>query len=259
VIAAVAATLALATPSRGALVERWLHANPSHSIAQLSSARRSTSATPPDLHALATRELSVAGRYRLAQPPRVVIAEPWWERAWEWIAERWDRFWHAIFSRVHVGRQQAASFGDVLLVIVALLLLFVAVRLIMGLQLVRAAKRGDSERLTEPPSPRALYKRACNAANAGDYAMATLLLFTATVSLLDRQGAVDLGPTATVGDFRRALRARNTALVPVFDAIAAPFVQTAYAERRIDEPQWEHARTAFDSLAVSSRPANVSS
>ena len=68
------------------------------------------------------------------------------------------------------------------------------------------------------------------------------------VALLDRQGAVDASASATVGDLRRELRAHNARLVAPFDAVAAPFVQEAYAERTVDEPQWHRARDAFAAL-----------
>jgi hypothetical protein len=248
VIAAVAATLALAAPSREALVERWLHADRAHSIARLDSGPRNAVGAP-DLHALVQRELGIHGRYQPGAPPAAVAQESWWQRAWEWIADRWDKFWRALFARVHVGKEEAASIGDVLLVAVGLLLVYVMVQLLRGFYLVRSTAGAASEPLAEPPSPRALYKQACNAASRGDYGAAVLLLFAATVALLDRRGAVDVTSSATVGDLRRALRARNAALVAAFDAVAAPFVQKAYAERAVDEPQWDRARTAFDRLS----------
>jgi hypothetical protein len=118
----------------------------------------------------------------------------------------------------------------------------------MNLQLVRLPAQPQSTPLAETPSPRALYQQACDAANRRDYGNAALLLFAATVALLDRQGAVEADRSATVGDFRRALRTRNAALIPSFDAVAAPFVQRAYAERAVGEAQWQTARSAFESL-----------
>jgi hypothetical protein len=41
------------------------------------------------------------------------------------------------------------------------------------------------------------------------------------------------------------LRAHDAPLIAAFDAVAAPFVQKAYAERSVDEPQWHRARDAF--------------
>jgi hypothetical protein len=254
VIAAVAVTLALVAPSREALIERWLTANRTHTAARLKSGpRRATGphivAPPPDLRALAQRELSITGRYQLAITNPTAAPEPWWMTVWNWMADRWKKFWNAIFGRVHVGKAEAASIGDLLLVAVALLLIFVIVRLLWNLQLARSASRVGSEPLTEPPTPRALYRQACNAATRGDYGTAALLLFAATVALLDRRGAVDATSSSTVGDMRRELRARNTGMVAPFDEVATPFVQTAYAERAVDEPQWHRARAAYDTLS----------
>jgi hypothetical protein len=250
VIVAAAASLALAAPSREALIERWLRANRTHSLARLKSVPRAAPQVTalPDLRALAQRELAVRGRYQLSTRT-VASAEPWWLRVWDWLAERLQRLWDALFSRVHVGRQTAASIGDVLLVLVGLLFVYVVVRLLMNLQFARSAARLESAPLVQAPSPRALYQQACDAANRGDYGNAALLLFAATVALLDRQGAVEAAGSTTVGDFRRALRTHDAALVPSFDAIAAPFVQRAYAERAVGEPQWQTARSAFEALS----------
>ncbi|MGB6517891.1 MAG: hypothetical protein WBE79_05210 [Candidatus Cybelea sp.] len=246
-IVAAAAALALGGPSRDALIERWLRANRTHSPARLESGPPVRTVESADLRVLVERELAVPGRYRLASPP-AAVSEPWWMRVWEWLSQRWQRLWNAIFARVHVGRAAAASIGDVLLVLLGLLLIFVVVRLLMNFHLARSTALLESTPLEGRPSPRALYKEACSAANRGDYGGAAVLLFAATVALLDRQGTVEAARSATVGDFRRALRRRNAALIPSFDAVAAPFVQRAYAERAVDELQWRRAREAFESL-----------
>lgn len=195
------------------------------------------------------RELAVPGRYHFTPQVVAPAEEPWWMRVWDWFADRWSSLWHALFSRVHVGRETAASIGDVMLALVGLLLLYVAIRLLREVQLARARPRIASEPLPDPPSPAALYRQARAAACRGDYGAAALLLFTATVALLDRRGAVDVTSSATVGDLRRVLRVRNAPLVPAFDAVAAPFVQTVYAERAVDAAQWERADEAFGSLS----------
>lgn len=246
-IVAAAAALALGAPSPDTLIERWLRANRTHSMVRLESGPPARAAEPLDLRALAERELAVPGWYRLASPAGEAW-EPWWMRIWEWVSERWQRLWSAIFARVHVARAAAASIGDVLLVLVGLLLIFVVVRLLTNFHLARSTALLELTPLEGRPSARALYREACSAATRGDYGGAAVLLFAATVALLDRQGTVEAARSATVGDFRRALRRRNAALIPTFDAVAAPFVQKAYAERAVDELQWRHAREAFESL-----------
>ena len=245
-IVPLAAAVALA-PSKEALIGRWLRANHAHVVARLAPAP-APAVSPPDLRALAQREFAIKGRYQIAEPAVAPAAQPWWLQAWHWVYKRWQAFWDALFARVKVGPQGAASLGDVLLVVVGVLLIFVVVRLLRNLQLERSASGPRAAPLQEPPAPRTLYKQACNAAGRGDYRTAALLLFAATVALLDRQGAVHGSASATVGDLRRELRARNVRLVAPFDAVAAPFVQEAYAERAVDEPQWHRARDAFATL-----------
>jgi hypothetical protein len=252
VIAAVAAGLALAAPSRDALIERWRSANTTHTVARLNAGPPATSNAPaPDLRSLATRELATPGRYLLGKRP--APAKPWWAPLWDWVAERWQQFWRGLFERAHVGKTTAASIGDVLLAVVALVLVVTIVRLLRNIQIARtAAQNGRPEALAEAVPPSELYGDACAAAGRGDYGAAALLLFAATVTLLDGRGAVIASRTATVGDLRRQLRARNAVLVGPFDAVAAAFVQRAYAERAVAEPQWNSARYAYEQLAVSS-------
>jgi hypothetical protein len=203
---------------------------------------------PPNLHALAQRELAIPGRYQLARVSPSTMPRPWWQQLLEWMAERWQQLWNVLFSRVHLGRSQAVSIGDLLLVLVGVALVYAGIRLIANLRFARTAANAAAEPLAEAPAPRSFYKQACTAANAGEYGRAALLLFAGTIVLLDRRGDVALRQSATVGDVRRALRARNPSVVLQFDAIAAPFVQTAYAERPIAQTQWDRARSAFEAL-----------
>lgn len=247
-ICAVVAAATLALPSREALIERWLHANHAHVASRLESPAR-TASPPPDLQVLAQREFGNAGRYRLTQPVPVEESKPWWVRAIDWVADRWQQFLSPIFNRVHVSQRQAVGIGDALLVLVGLALLLVVVSIVRNVRLSHAA-RVAAEPIVSGPGSRALYNHACDAANRGDYGSAALLLFAAMVTLLDRRGAVAGSRSATVGDLRRELRTGNAKLVASFDAVAAPFVERAYAERPVDAPQWQRARSAFDNLSV---------
>jgi hypothetical protein len=240
---------------REALIVRWLAASDAHSIPHLSSAPPATNGAPPNLLDLVQRELSTPGRYQIAKPAFAAAAKPWWLRAWDWVAQRWDHFWNTLFGHAHIGKAQAASIGDVLLVVVGVIFLFMLFRLLRDMQFARRSALAQADPLVEVPSPRALYRDACDAAARGDYGTAALLLFTAMVLFLDRRHAVALTSSATVGDLRRSLRAGNGALVAPFDAVAAPFVQRAYAERPVSEAQWNTARDAYVALSVSEAKA----
>ena len=250
-IAAVAAAAALATPSREALVQRWLHANRAHSAASLHSPRNDAQA-PPNLQALAQRELASPGRYNLTETPAPPVHESLWKRFLRWLGEQWDRLWRSLSKRVHFSERAANGIGWTLLAVVASILLWVAVRLLVNLQLARSRKRLDAQPLQAGLDPQALYQKARESANRGEYGRAALLLFAATVALLDLRGAVSADRSSTVGDLRRELRSNDASLVALFDAVAGPFVQTAYAERAVDASQWERAERGYTRLSESS-------
>lgn len=247
-IFATAAAVALTAPSRQVLIERWLHADKTHAVGYLHTVPRArANVRVPDLSALAQRELATPGRYRLA--PRATPPKAWWWRALEWIGDRWQDFWRTLFGRMRVGNEAAASIGDALLAIVAFVLFITILRLVRNIQITRRAASTQGEALPDAPSASALYRQASDAANAGDYGSAALLLFAATVALLDSRDAVVASRSATVGELRRQLHARDAKLLGPFDAVAAPFVQRAYAERAIGEAQWTRARGAYQELA----------
>ena len=133
-------------------------------------------------------------------------------------------------------------------------MLLAAFFLLRNLQFGRAAKRTASESLEPTGDFGALYGKACDAAGRGQYGEAALLLFAATVALLERSGAVAPKRSATVGELRRQLRTGDAALVAPFDTVAAAFTEKAYAERRIEPAQWERARAAYGSLQRDVRP-----
>lgn len=248
-ILAAAAAYALATPARDALLERWRHANPAH-LHRLLDAPPARAVEPrANLHALAQRELSGPG-YQLTTPVVATVrGEPWWLRAWTAFSNWWSKLWHALFAHARLGRRTTIAIGDVLIALVALVLIVVAFRLVRELQIERSRANRNAQLLTELPDAAMLHRRAREAAARGDYGAAALLLFAATIALLDKRGAIALTSSATVGELRRDLRSRDAALLGPFDTVAAPFVQRAYADRPITLGEWEHAQTAFVTLS----------
>src|SRR5581483_10136601 len=126
VIVAVAAAAALATPSRDALIRRWLQANRAHSASELHAPAGAASRAPADLTALAARELATPGRYRLSNPRAVPARESLWVRLVRWLGAQWDRLWNAISKRVHISPRTANGAGWALLAIVGFGLLWAA-------------------------------------------------------------------------------------------------------------------------------------
>jgi hypothetical protein len=257
---ALSGTAAIAS-TRDQLVTRWVDANVAQ-IAKIKDAKARTaaqtsfakvrggldeSATPPllpDFAAAARRELATPGRYQLstkiAPPPQPTL----WQQLWQWIGDRLREIWNALNDRVHIGQSGAVAIGDLLIGLAVLALVFVAIRLLAEFQIDRR-RAAAVEALGAPRDARKLYERATAAARKGDFTAASRLLFAATVVALDLRGVVAEDPSATVGDLRRALRSRQTELVTPFDAVAAPFVASTYAERSIEPADWDRAHAAF--------------
>ena len=248
-ICALAVAAALLTPSREALVERWLDGNAAHSTSRLES-HGAGSAPPRDLRALAQRELSTPLRYQLTAPAGAVADEPLWARAVEWLNDRWQEISRRLFGHMQVNSRQAAGIGAGLLIVIGLGLAFVAVLLVRSVGRARSRESIASQRIDPPVDPQSRYREACDAARRGDYGGACVLLFAATIALLALRGTIAIRRSATVGDLRRDLRAENAQLIPSFDTVAGAFVERAYAEREVDEPRWRRAREAFDALAL---------
>jgi len=254
-----------ATSQRDALVARWTGASEAQiaaihdpkaraqaraAFAKL-RARLDESVAPvalPDFGASARRELAVPGRYQLSEKIAPPPQQPWYGQILDWLKAQLHKLWNALFGRVHIGRTGSMAIGDLLIALAVAALLFAAIRLLAELQIVKASN-ARVEALAPSQDARELYARAHRAASSGDYAGASRLLFAAAVVALDLRGIVAEDPSATVGDLRRALRSRAASLVPTFDAVAEPFVASAYAERPVAPADWERANAAFLSFA----------
>lgn len=198
------------------------------------------------LHELAEHELSRHGRYQLSTAPATTQPRPFWLEALRWLYDRWQHFWSALLSHVHVTPNAAATTGDVILALLAILFLAVAIQLLRNIALVRSKPSAAEPLETRPDAP-ALYAAACDAAAAGSYGRAAVLLFAAMIALLETESPGNAG-SQTVRELRRRLGTRHADLAASFDAIADPFVETLYAQRAIAAAQWERARDAFSVL-----------
>jgi len=254
--------VAAAASQRDALVAAWIGANDTQ-IAAIHDpkerakakaafakvvARLDETALPADLpnfSAAARRELETPGRYHLAIAVAPPPARPWYQQIWDWLGEQFKNLWQLLYGRVHIGSGGSVAIGEVLIGLAVLALLFAVIRLLAEFQIDRRSRAAAVEALGAPQDARKLYERAHAAARNGDFAAASRLLFAASVVALDLRGVVSEDPSATVGDLRRALRSREAALVAPFDAVSAPFVASAYAERPVATADWERARDAF--------------
>jgi hypothetical protein len=254
------------TPLADAAAQHWLAANraaiaATHDAKARAAAQKALDATiarmrapapvpsaPADLRAAATRELAVRGRYDLGA--RVVRPEEksLWDRFWDWVGDQWNKFWRATGEHIDLGSSAWSAIGWLVLIAILGGLLVVAVRLLSSMQVDREKRRGISSPLDAGRNAHALYLQACAFARDGDYAQAARVLFVAAVTALDLRGLMRDDASATVGELRRALRARDGGLIAPFDELAGPFVTAAYAEREVVVAEWERALAGYRAL-----------
>jgi hypothetical protein len=249
-----------------ALVTRWVDANSTQIAAikdpkarakaqaaftNLRSQLVNEPASPeplPDFSAAARRELAIPGAYQLtakiAPPPQ----RTWMQQAWDWIKDQFMKLMQSLYGKVHLGAGGAIAIGDILIGAAVLALLFAVIRLLAEFQIDRR-KAAAFQALGASTDSRELYERAHAAARSGDFAVASRLLFAAAIATLDLRGVVAENPSATVGDLRRELRSRASTLIAPFDAVAAPFVASTYAERPVGTGDWDSAHAAYLKLA----------
>ncbi len=200
-----------------------------------------------DPAALARAILADSSRYHLALNHARARPKSWLQLAFEWVRDRYEALMHALTAHVHVSGTASMISGALIIAALACVLGLAAFRLLRELNPeTRIAAR--TRAIENRPDAHALYARSLQAAQERQFARATMLLYAAAVAGLDLRGTLQGDPSATVGEFRRTLRALDATLLPQFDAIALPFAAAAYAERSIDEAEWKRARAAFAQL-----------
>lgn len=246
--AAVLAVVLTTSTERDALISRWTHATHANVPAKrrLREGAAPLPATLTPLHAMAVSELSVAGRYHLHDAAAAPREKTWWERLTAWLADRWNALIQTLFGRAHINRTVAGAIGDVIVALLVLAVAAAAIRIIVAYGR-RSSHAASLRALTPAADAATLYDMAAARADRGEFAAASQLLFRATLTLLDVRGTLRDDASATVGEIRRKLPARD--VVSAFDAVARLFVAGTYAERPLDAAQWERAREAYLTLA----------
>lgn len=254
-----------ATLSRAALLAQWNAANET-SIAKIGTGKKRAAAqtlldatrarmqiAPPQRPDSATLRrvaaTEIAHGYQLgvanaAPPPKTL-----WQQFVDWIGDRWNGLMKALFGKIHVSAGTGNILADLAIALFAGVVLFAGIRLFTGWQFDRGAARSSYRSLDPQASAHGLYLQACGLAQRGDFAGAVRTIFLAAVVALDFRGVVRDDASATVGEMRRILRARDRDLVGAFDRVATPFVATAYAEVPVADADWESARSGYVDIA----------
>jgi hypothetical protein len=254
-----------ATLSRDALVARWNATNEA-SVAKIVGAKKRAAAQTlldatrarmqavpsqvPDPAALRrTAAAEIAHGYQLgtanaAPPPKTL-----WQQFVDWLGDRWNSLMKALFGKIHMSAGTGNILADLAIALFAGIVLFTGIRLFTGWQFERGAGRSSYRNLDPRASAHGLYLQACGLAQRGDFSGAVRTIFLAAIVALDFRGVVRDDASATVGEMRRVLRARDGDLVGAFDRVATPFVATAYAEIPVAGAEWESARAGYVEIA----------
>lgn len=193
-------------------------------------------------------ELAVPGRYQLrvgGVKQRSLI-----DQIFQWLWDRWNDLFHALFSHIKIGPQGTSLIGDAVIVFCVVGIAALGAHLLMQLQDERS-RRERVIALAPARSAHAFAVAATAAANAGDYAHAIRLLFIAAVTLLDLRGVMRDERSATINQLRNALHARRDKLDRPFAEIAHLYTAAAYAQAPAGADAWQRARTAYDQLLTS--------
>lgn len=223
-------------------------------IVRMRSARGAQDA--PNAEALAAKILAnhrvfVFGEVQ-KPPPKT-----WWDRFKDWLGERWNTAFKALFARVHLSGVASVAIGDVLLAISMLVFLGLLARVVWLYGRRSPGARGAVHGLDSAADPAQLAGRAAAAAGRGDYTLAVSLLFAAAVVVLHASGAFAGEPSETVGEMRRSVRSTHARFAPDFDELAHALTLSVYADARIDAQDYERARAAYDALVRASEVAHA--
>jgi hypothetical protein len=199
---------------------------------------------PHDIVRAVRAELAIPGRYHLHT---AVVQKSWLVRLIDWVGDLYQKYIGAIISHIHVGPAGATIVGDMMIVIALGIVVYAGARLLISLNI--ADDRLGSGTLLPSRNAQALARTAAAFAEGGDFARAIRTLFSAAIVLLDLRGVVADNESATINQFRRALRNRASGAEVPFGEIARAYTIVAFAEEPIGEPLWTKAREAYAAIA----------
>jgi hypothetical protein len=170
-----------------------------------------------------------------------------WDRFWEWVGDRINEFFHAIFRHAVVGKDASSALGIAALLAAVLVLVVVLARVLLRTQ---RATFSASDAAQGGFDPQQLLAAADARAATGDFAGAVIGAFVAGLARLDRSGVVAYDATLTPNEYRRLVRSARPDLADPFDRLTRAFVPAAYDDRPLDAVQYAVARSAYEAIAV---------
>ncbi len=208
--------------------------------------RRLTNSPAQDPRQLARRILSNARLYRFTQPARP-YPRPWWQRAIEWLGERWSRVMRALFGRARLPARLNRGIADVLLVLSILIFVALLGRIIW-LYGRRSHLKQVAVPLKVPDNPSSLLDASIRTAERGNYALAVAQLFSAAVALLTVKKRFDGRASETAREMSRRIGSADARLGVPFDELTDDLTRAVYAERPLQQDDWKRSLGAYRRL-----------
>ncbi len=186
---------------------------------------------------------------------RTVVRDPafrrslqrsWGERLLLWLNEmlhKLDKF----LQHLPPGR----TIG---IVIVALIVLFIMVRLAMGIYAARdeETERRQRARSSTTDDP---WNAADSLAARGQFEEAAHHLYRGVIQSISRDARIRLDPSKTSGDYARELRRRNSSSLAPFRAFTRRFEFAVYGHGPCDRAAYEELRALSEPFLVRARAA----
>ena len=199
---------------------------------------------PHDIVRAVRAELAVPGRYHLYHGAQ---SKSWLRTFLDWVGDLYNKYIAALVSHIHIGATGATYLGDAMIVLALGVVVFAGARLLISLNLAED-RLGAEGTLLPARNAQALARSASSLAEAGDFSRAIRTLFSAAIVLLDLRGVVADNESATINQFRRALRNRGSGAEAPFGEIARAYTIVAFAEEPIGESLWTRAREAYATI-----------
>ena len=219
------------------------------SLRRTAGLERAASISPlHDVDGVAKKVLSDPAYAVAHAAPPAQQKQSWLDILLKRLAELWSKF----LGRAAASGSSSVALGDIIAIIAvaaaAAALIYLIVRVAQTLVARRSRRRGEEQIGTEiaaPGDPDLSYAAARRAASEGSYGRAVVLLFQASLVVLDRSGRVAYDPARTAGEYRRAVRLTAARASSPFDELARAFTDVAYADKDATEREWMSADASY--------------
>lgn len=176
-----------------------------------------------------------------------LVSPSFWDRVVAWINDHLASLFAG--ARGELAAASLATIGNVLLVFALFAIVFVAFRLTIqitaGSPTYRSPRSSPARDRSAVPD---LRLAATQAAEKSQYGLAIVLLFQASLQLLDEARVVRYDASRTAGEYERLLRKSKPSCLEPFRTVARRFALIAFAAMRAESDDYAACRSAIVAL-----------